>query len=210
MANYRKIWEESNGPIPKDEYGRSYEIHHIDGNRLNNDISNLMCVSIEDHYKIHLEKKEYGAAFIIAQRLNMSLEEMKIITQQMASSKKGIPSKLKGKKGIFSEETIKKISESVKKLYEKDPIKKKKSVENLRRGIEKAKLENPNFYDCVRFEKEKNHFFGKKHTEETRIKLKKAWEQRKNKTPWNKGLTKENDQRVKEYSEKLSITNKKK
>jgi hypothetical protein len=28
--------------------------------------------------------------------------------------------------------------------------------------------------------------------------------------PWNKGLTKENDGRVKEYSEKLSIINKKK
>jgi hypothetical protein len=210
MANYRKIWEEANGPIPLDELGRTYEIHHIDGNRKNNELSNLQCVSIEEHYKIHIQQKEYGSAFIIAQRLNMSLEEMKILTQQMANSKKGVPSKLKGKKGIYSEETIKKISESVKKLYEKDPIKKKKSIENLQKGLEKAKLENPNFYSSERFEKENNPFFGKKHTEETRLKLKKAWEQRKNKTPWNKGLTKENDGRVKEYSEKLSITNKKK
>jgi hypothetical protein len=29
---YRKVWEKINGPIPKDDLGRSYEIHHIDGN----------------------------------------------------------------------------------------------------------------------------------------------------------------------------------
>lgn len=54
MSNYyRKIWEDAYGPIPKDDQGRSYEIHHIDGNRNNNELSNLMCVSIEDHIKIH-------------------------------------------------------------------------------------------------------------------------------------------------------------
>ena len=177
MADYRKIWKEVNGQIPIDEFGRTYEIHHIDGNRKNNDISNLQCVSIEEHYKIHIDQKDYGSAFIIAQRMNLSLEEMKLLTEKMAKSKKGIPSKLKGQKGIYSEETIKKISNSVKKLYEKDPIKKQKSIENLQRGLEKAKLENPNFYSSERFEKEKNPFYGKKHTEETKIKLKKAREE---------------------------------
>ena len=44
MNKYRKIWESYYGPIPKDENGISYEIHHIDGNRDNNDINNLKLV----------------------------------------------------------------------------------------------------------------------------------------------------------------------
>ena len=50
---YRKIYESHNGPIPKEDNGRSYEIHHIDGNHFNNDPSNLKAVSIQEHYDIH-------------------------------------------------------------------------------------------------------------------------------------------------------------
>ena len=39
--DYRKLWESHNGPIPKDNEGRSYEIHHVDGNHQNNVIENL-------------------------------------------------------------------------------------------------------------------------------------------------------------------------
>lgn len=76
MSNYyRKIWEEANGPIPKDDQGRSYEIHHIDGNRNNNDLSNLMCVSIDEHIRIHTEQGELGAVQLITKRLNLSYDE---------------------------------------------------------------------------------------------------------------------------------------
>jgi hypothetical protein len=47
-VNYRKIYESYYGKIPK-----GYHIHHIDGNPFNNDISNLQCVSAEEHTKIH-------------------------------------------------------------------------------------------------------------------------------------------------------------
>jgi hypothetical protein len=60
--NYRKIWEHHNGEIPLDENGVSYHIHHIDGNSKNNNISNLQCVSVEQHYKIHLNQGDYAAA----------------------------------------------------------------------------------------------------------------------------------------------------
>jgi hypothetical protein len=70
--DYRKIWESINGPIPKDEQGRSYEIHHIDGNRDNNSIDNLKCVSIEDHYKIHLEQNDFGACHAIEVRMGVA------------------------------------------------------------------------------------------------------------------------------------------
>ena len=53
MIRYREKWEKVNGPIPVDEHGRPYDIHHVDGNRRNNTIENLQCVSIEEHYEIH-------------------------------------------------------------------------------------------------------------------------------------------------------------
>ena len=71
MRNYRKIWEKVNGPIPVDELGRKYEIHHLDGNRNNNDLSNLTCIPIQEHYELHLSKGDYGAAFRIAQRMGI-------------------------------------------------------------------------------------------------------------------------------------------
>jgi hypothetical protein len=71
MKNYRRIWEKVNGAIPVDEQGRKYEIHHLDGNRENNSLSNLTCVSVLEHYQLHLEKGDYGAAYRIAQRMEL-------------------------------------------------------------------------------------------------------------------------------------------
>lgn len=62
------------GPIPVDEQGRSYEIHHIDGNRDNNSIDNLMCVSVEDHLRIHLEQEDHYAAYLISLRSSTPID----------------------------------------------------------------------------------------------------------------------------------------
>lgn len=45
---HRCIWEDYNGPIPE-----GCHIHHIDGNPLNNSISNLACLSVSDHAHAH-------------------------------------------------------------------------------------------------------------------------------------------------------------
>lgn len=45
---HRFIWEKHNGPIPK-----GMHIHHIDGNKLNNEIENLQMVDSLTHAKIH-------------------------------------------------------------------------------------------------------------------------------------------------------------
>ena len=74
MKHYRKVWTEHYGPIPKDEKGRSYEIHHKDGDRDNNHISNLQCVSIEEHYQTHYSQGDWAACFRIAQRMKLSPE----------------------------------------------------------------------------------------------------------------------------------------
>lgn len=111
--NYRQIWQQVNGPIPVDEQGRSYEIHHVDGNRENNDVANLKCITVEEHYRIHLQQRDYYAAWIIGQRLNRSVEELDEIKKQMSLAKKGKLSSFAGKK--HSDETKKKMSESAKR-----------------------------------------------------------------------------------------------
>jgi hypothetical protein len=77
MNIYRKTYELYKGPIPKDDEGRTYEIHHIDGNRDNNDIFNLVALSIQDHYDIHYLQREYGACLLISRKMNLTAEEMR-------------------------------------------------------------------------------------------------------------------------------------
>jgi hypothetical protein len=74
MANYRKIWEDHYGPIPKDENGVTYDIHHIDGNRKNNCISNLKAVSLLEHWQIHIDQSDYAAANRISDRMQGLVE----------------------------------------------------------------------------------------------------------------------------------------
>lgn len=44
------VWEYYNGPVPA-----GYEVHHIDHDRSNNDISNLQLLSVHEHRKLHAE-----------------------------------------------------------------------------------------------------------------------------------------------------------
>jgi hypothetical protein len=81
MSAHRKIYEQHFGPIPKDPDGRSYEIHHIDGNHLNNDISNLKLVSIREHYDIHFNQGDYGACLIMSHRMNLTPAEISSLSK---------------------------------------------------------------------------------------------------------------------------------
>jgi hypothetical protein len=74
--DYRKIYETHYGPIPKDKDGRRYDIHHIDGDYTNNDISNLKAVSVQEHYDIHYSQGDFGACFAIAKRLSLAPNEL--------------------------------------------------------------------------------------------------------------------------------------
>lgn len=84
---YRDIWINHNSPIPLDENGRTYEIHHLDGNRTNNTISNLICVSITDHYDIHYKQGDFLACAIMSKRMSLSPEETKIIHKMAMASR---------------------------------------------------------------------------------------------------------------------------
>ncbi len=82
--DYRKIYEDHNGPIPSDDSGRTYEIHHINGNRLDNSIDNLLCVSITDHYQIHFKQGDWAACSAIALRMKLSPSELSAKLSRLA------------------------------------------------------------------------------------------------------------------------------
>lgn len=139
--NYRKIWEQVHGQIPKDEQGRTYDIHHIDGNRKNNSIENLICLSLEDHYKIHLKQfeetnseKEFRSLVFLSNRIGKKVENLTGWTVSQETREK-IRNTLKGKKrppevvqkvkekliGFkWSEEDIKSRSEGLKNFYKEN------------------------------------------------------------------------------------------
>ena len=82
-TKYRKIYENHHGPIPKDDDGRVYEIHHIDGNHANNHYSNLKSVPIHEHYDIHYNQGDYGACSAILKRMSKSPEEISLLCYQL-------------------------------------------------------------------------------------------------------------------------------
>ena len=69
--NYRKIYEQHYGPIPTEKDGRKYEIHHIDGNHSNNDPSNLIAVTFEEHYDIHYAQGDWNACLRLGSRIKI-------------------------------------------------------------------------------------------------------------------------------------------
>ena len=116
MNKHRKVWTHHYGDIPKDEDGFSYEIHHIDGDRTNNDISNLMCVSIKEHLQIHLQQEDWFAAALISKRIGLGSDyRSKLQTGKkrpgIGGAKKGSIPWNKGLKNCFSEETISKFKQ---------------------------------------------------------------------------------------------------
>ena len=76
MSDYRKIYEQHYGEIPRDEDGRIYEIHHIDGNHKNDSPENLMAVTIQEHYDIHYSQEDWYACLLIAERMKLSPSEI--------------------------------------------------------------------------------------------------------------------------------------
>lgn len=138
--NYRTLWEKHYGEIPKDSDGRSYEIHHKNGNHKDNRIENLECVTIKEHYDIHYNNGDYGACVMIAKRMNLSIDFISQIQKGVkrpgvGGVKKGNIPWNKNKKGyeLHSVETKKILSE--KSSGEKNP-KSKLTEKNVRNIIE--------------------------------------------------------------------------
>jgi hypothetical protein len=72
----RKIYESHYGTIPFDDNGRRLEIHHIDGDHDNNTITNLIAVTIEEHYDLHYKQEDWGSCYAIGIRMTMTPEQL--------------------------------------------------------------------------------------------------------------------------------------
>jgi hypothetical protein len=148
MSKHRKIWEEYYGSIPKDHEGRTYEIHHIDGNRNNNDITNLKCVSIREHFNIHQMQEEFGACAMIMKRMDIPTEKISNIQKGIkrpgiGGVKKGTIPWNKGKKIFVSEELkIKRSKNSTGELNSKSKLKETQVIEILELYFSRPKLES--------------------------------------------------------------------
>lgn len=130
--HYRQIWQSEFGEIPKDENGRSYEIHHIDGNKDNDDISNLECLSIQEHYLRHHMQNDWGACFAIAKRMRMSTDEISKLLKGKTSPMKG-----KSYEELYGVEKARKLKQatSIRNTGRKISKETKEHWSKMRKGI---------------------------------------------------------------------------
>ena len=75
-SEYRKIYRQHFGEIPKDSSGRVYDIHHKDGDHSNNNPENLVAIPIQEHYNKHYEIKDWKACVMIGLRMKLAPEEI--------------------------------------------------------------------------------------------------------------------------------------
>lgn len=111
---HRYVWEKENGKIPE-----GYHIHHKDfkiNKNLNNDISNLQCLSKSDHRKLHNRE--------------ISDETRKKLSDANKGHKRGLGNK-------HSKETREKLSRSLK--GNKNGLGKIKSKETLEKMYKKVR-----------------------------------------------------------------------
>jgi hypothetical protein len=114
-TNYRRIYEKAFGTIPKEPNGRSYQIHHIDGNRNNNNnLDNLLCVTIQQHYEIHYKQGDFSACAKIAGA--MALDPMEISRLSTLAAQKRIE---QGTPHFLGGEYVKKLVSEGKHHFQK-------------------------------------------------------------------------------------------
>ena len=178
---YRKIYETHYGSIPKDDLNRPYHIHHINGDRTDNRPENLKCVSVEEHYNIHLTQGDYAAALRLAKMLDKTVEELSKISSenQLKKVNEGthvfLNSELQSELGKRS---FKKQKEAGTHLFLKDGYQKELAIKRVKNGTNPflkrkddsstssdnvkngkspwAKNNNPNYFNicCLKCKKE--------------------------------------------------------
>jgi hypothetical protein len=74
---HQAVWEFHNGPIPE-----GHHVHHKDENTLNNDISNLECLSNKEHRRSHWTPED-------AERARKMAEAARPLTKEWHASEEG-------------------------------------------------------------------------------------------------------------------------
>ncbi|PXF53986.1 MAG: adenosylcobalamin-dependent ribonucleoside-diphosphate reductase [Candidatus Methanophagaceae archaeon] len=151
-------------------------VHHIDRNRLNNSPENLEVLTKTQHARLHSAELVRWSKEAKGKTYEelFGEEKAKKIRQRKSELMRGNKNPMYGRK--LSEEERKKISVQTKKGMAREDVKK-----NIKIAVEKRR-EGPWLENIIRSNKQR--FTGK--------------------APWNKGLTKDTDPRVKRYGEKIS------
>ena len=109
---HRAVWEKENGKIPK-----GFHIHHIDGDRTNNRLSNLQIISASEHLSNHFKENWKRKEF--REKVRENCDNIRPLTKKWHASKEGIEwHRNHGKEAWVNKKTYKKICEVCGKEYE--------------------------------------------------------------------------------------------
>ena len=149
---YVRIWEKHHGKkLPS-----NMEIHHIDGNNQNNDVNNLMAVTIEEHLEIHKKQHDYGAVQAILMRMNMTIEQKQLLKECASKHQKKLLEQGEHNFQIPKEERKKRSKEIMKERLKEHGVAFlgiKDTVENSKRA--RSKLSREKELEMMRAWKEK-------------------------------------------------------
>lgn len=164
---YRRLWEQYHcRPIPKDEFGRTFEIHHIDGDYTNNSIENLLAVSIQEHYDIHESQGDWGACLAIATRMRMPSGFLSELASKL-NRKKVDDGTHHWIGGFYVKERIRKgIHNLQDKKFQEEVAKNNKKVQTTLVSLGLHHWQTPEHAESVR-----QRQTGKHHDDETKNKL---------------------------------------
>ena len=80
---HRAVWEYYNGTIPE-----GCHIHHIDGDKDNNDITNLECISAKEHLSMHSKRLMEDESY--KEKNRKQLDEARELASEWHRSAEGI------------------------------------------------------------------------------------------------------------------------
>lgn len=103
---HKYVWLKYNPEVPK-----GHVIHHVDGNRRNNEITNLKLLSHRDHDQLH----KCGMIFSDEHRRNLSIAGM----GHKVSAKTKAKIKAARSRQVFTAETRARMSAAQKRRYER-------------------------------------------------------------------------------------------
>ena len=76
VREHHKIWFENTGYWPNSKIGD--QIHHIDGNKLNNDFNNLALCSVQKHSEIHKQYEELTCKLMQLGFVKFNIKKLKL------------------------------------------------------------------------------------------------------------------------------------
>ena len=119
-TDYRRVYIKHHGSIPVDQNGRSFDIHHIDGNSHNNNIENLVALSRYDHFMTHLNNGDFFACILLSGSIEINEELIRRLTENYWTEEKRLERSNWNKK-YWTLEKKEDHKELLQKLYS-DPL----------------------------------------------------------------------------------------